>query len=186
MGLLFREWPTIPQVYVDGEFVGGCDIILGSKLILVICGLNIDLTVSLSASIRRTWKIIAEAQYYWEDPGRTIFLKSYWPYLFYYLRLTCSVRLMMMKQFPASLLPSIYWLTCLLMLQNWQLKKSKSLQINFNKPLQQTARGINLFNTASCIISIVLATIAQMQFCLHNLLLKGLNFALIVWIWIAA
>ena len=54
MGLLFREWPTIPQVYVDGEFVGGCDIILGSKLILVICGLNIDLTISLSASIRRT------------------------------------------------------------------------------------------------------------------------------------
>ena len=54
MGLLFREWPTIPQVYVDGEFVGGCDIILGCKLILVICGLNIDLTVSLSASIRRT------------------------------------------------------------------------------------------------------------------------------------
>ena len=21
-----REWPTIPQLYVDGEFVGGCDI----------------------------------------------------------------------------------------------------------------------------------------------------------------
>jgi len=25
----FSEWPTIPQVYVDGEFVGGCDILLG-------------------------------------------------------------------------------------------------------------------------------------------------------------
>jgi len=23
----FSEWPTIPQVYVKGEFVGGCDII---------------------------------------------------------------------------------------------------------------------------------------------------------------
>ena len=23
----FSEWPTIPQLYVDGEFVGGCDII---------------------------------------------------------------------------------------------------------------------------------------------------------------
>ena len=23
----FSEWPTIPQVYVAGEFVGGCDII---------------------------------------------------------------------------------------------------------------------------------------------------------------
>lgn len=23
----FTNWPTIPQLYVDGEFVGGCDII---------------------------------------------------------------------------------------------------------------------------------------------------------------
>ena len=23
----FSEWPTIPQLYVDGEFVGGCDIV---------------------------------------------------------------------------------------------------------------------------------------------------------------
>ena len=23
----FSEWPTIPQLYVNGEFVGGCDII---------------------------------------------------------------------------------------------------------------------------------------------------------------
>ena len=22
-----REWPTIPQVFVKGEFVGGCDIV---------------------------------------------------------------------------------------------------------------------------------------------------------------
>ena len=56
----------------------------------------------------------------------------------------------------------------------------QELTNQFYKPLQQTARGINLFNTASCIISIVPATIAQMQFCLHNLLLKGLYFALIV------
>ena len=21
------DWPTIPQLYVDGEFIGGCDII---------------------------------------------------------------------------------------------------------------------------------------------------------------
>ncbi|XP_038582284.1 glutaredoxin-related protein 5, mitochondrial [Micropterus salmoides] len=25
---LFSNWPTIPQVYFDGEFVGGCDILL--------------------------------------------------------------------------------------------------------------------------------------------------------------
>jgi len=24
----FSDWPTIPQLYVDGEFVGGCDIVL--------------------------------------------------------------------------------------------------------------------------------------------------------------
>ncbi|MFT6077173.1 MAG: monothiol glutaredoxin [Rickettsiales bacterium] len=23
----FSDWPTVPQLYVDGEFVGGCDII---------------------------------------------------------------------------------------------------------------------------------------------------------------
>jgi monothiol glutaredoxin len=23
----FSDWPTIPQVYISGEFVGGCDII---------------------------------------------------------------------------------------------------------------------------------------------------------------
>ena len=23
----FRNWPTIPQLYVKGEFVGGCDIV---------------------------------------------------------------------------------------------------------------------------------------------------------------
>ena len=25
---IFSEWPTIPQVYVKGEFVGGCDILI--------------------------------------------------------------------------------------------------------------------------------------------------------------
>ncbi|CAK5268835.1 unnamed protein product [Mycena citricolor] len=25
----FSEWPTIPQVYVNGQFLGGCDILLG-------------------------------------------------------------------------------------------------------------------------------------------------------------
>lgn len=24
----FSNWPTIPQVYIDGQFVGGCDILL--------------------------------------------------------------------------------------------------------------------------------------------------------------
>jgi glutaredoxin-related protein len=28
----YREWPTIPQLYVNGEFVGGSDITLSSEL----------------------------------------------------------------------------------------------------------------------------------------------------------
>lgn len=24
----FSDWPTIPQLYVDGEFIGGCDIVM--------------------------------------------------------------------------------------------------------------------------------------------------------------
>ncbi len=24
----FAQWPTIPQLYVDGKFVGGCDIVM--------------------------------------------------------------------------------------------------------------------------------------------------------------
>lgn len=23
----FSDWPTLPQLYIDGEFVGGCDIV---------------------------------------------------------------------------------------------------------------------------------------------------------------
>lgn len=23
----YSDWPTIPQLYVDGEFIGGCDIV---------------------------------------------------------------------------------------------------------------------------------------------------------------
>lgn len=25
---IFSNWPTIPQLYVNGEFIGGCDIVL--------------------------------------------------------------------------------------------------------------------------------------------------------------
>ena len=25
----FSEWPTFPQLFVDGELIGGCDIVLG-------------------------------------------------------------------------------------------------------------------------------------------------------------
>jgi len=25
----YSEWPTVPQLYVNSEFIGGCDIVLG-------------------------------------------------------------------------------------------------------------------------------------------------------------
>lgn len=25
----FSDWPTVPQLYVNGEFIGGCDIVTG-------------------------------------------------------------------------------------------------------------------------------------------------------------
>lgn len=27
----YSQWPTFPQVYVDGEFYGGCDIMIGTS-----------------------------------------------------------------------------------------------------------------------------------------------------------
>lgn len=24
----YSDWPTIPQLYIDGEFIGGCDILI--------------------------------------------------------------------------------------------------------------------------------------------------------------
>ena len=33
---LCSEWPTIPQIYVNGEFVGGCDILLSSEYVLTL------------------------------------------------------------------------------------------------------------------------------------------------------
>lgn len=29
----YSSWPTIPQVYVNGEFTGGCDIMLSSEFL---------------------------------------------------------------------------------------------------------------------------------------------------------
>ncbi|CAM9738628.1 unnamed protein product, partial [Choristocarpus tenellus] len=26
----YANWPTIPQLYIDGEFTGGCDIMIDS------------------------------------------------------------------------------------------------------------------------------------------------------------
>jgi len=34
--LLYSEWPTIPQIYVNGEFVGGCDILLSSEHVVIL------------------------------------------------------------------------------------------------------------------------------------------------------
>ena len=29
----YSQWPTFPQCYIDGEFFGGCDIMIGASLI---------------------------------------------------------------------------------------------------------------------------------------------------------
>lgn len=46
----YSSWPTIPQVYVKGEFVGGCDIMLSSES--WVWGFSI-LYVSLSCLFRK-------------------------------------------------------------------------------------------------------------------------------------
>ena len=46
-----REWPTIPQLYVNGEFVGGCDILLSSAYFSLTFLLTAMLTIrTISAS----------------------------------------------------------------------------------------------------------------------------------------
>lgn len=30
----YSDWPTFPQLYIDGEFFGGCDITYGKRLII--------------------------------------------------------------------------------------------------------------------------------------------------------
>ena len=48
----FSEWPTIPQLYVNGEFVGGCDIIVEMTLsgeldeLLTLKNISFDLEAS--------------------------------------------------------------------------------------------------------------------------------------------
>lgn len=32
----YSQWPTFPQVYIDGDFYGGCDIMIG-RVSLSIC-----------------------------------------------------------------------------------------------------------------------------------------------------
>lgn len=56
-----REWPTIPQVYVGGEFVGGCDIVISSKFLCHLLHIKTKLITRLSqctslANWRNYWK----------------------------------------------------------------------------------------------------------------------------------
>ena len=49
---VFSDWPTVPQLYVRGEFVGGCDIVremyLSGELSQLLASRNIEM-VALSA-----------------------------------------------------------------------------------------------------------------------------------------
>lgn len=31
----FSQWPTFPQVYINGDFYGGCDIMIGDALLCI-------------------------------------------------------------------------------------------------------------------------------------------------------
>lgn len=46
------DWPTIPQLYVNGEFVGGCDILLNSTCPALVRGTSV-FTDLYSAPVRR-------------------------------------------------------------------------------------------------------------------------------------
>ena len=49
--VLGSEWPTIPQLYVDGQFVGGCDIVMSSKSHTVYHALTENNTVHQSGEL---------------------------------------------------------------------------------------------------------------------------------------
>ena len=53
---IFSDWPTIPQLYVKGEFVGGCDIIvemtLSGELDELLQGKGIEFNSTAASKIR--------------------------------------------------------------------------------------------------------------------------------------
>ena len=54
------DWPTIPQLYVNGEFVGGCDILINSTSCLTWEKHQIVYVVEYSASVRGTRRTARE------------------------------------------------------------------------------------------------------------------------------
>lgn len=46
----YSQWPTFPQVYIDGEFYGGCDIMIGEAFIICLLAYHGILIVALSVS----------------------------------------------------------------------------------------------------------------------------------------
>jgi len=46
----FSDWPTIPQLYVKGEFVGGCDIIIEMTLSGELDGLFADKGIAFDSA----------------------------------------------------------------------------------------------------------------------------------------
>lgn len=43
----YSQWPTFPQVYIDGEFYGGCDIMIGEALYICLLWPSLTLLESL-------------------------------------------------------------------------------------------------------------------------------------------
>lgn len=47
----YSSWPTFPQLYIDGEFFGGCDITIGnsSQVVFIPCCSSLTLCTSPSS-----------------------------------------------------------------------------------------------------------------------------------------
>jgi glutaredoxin-related protein len=48
----YSQWPTFPQVYIDGEFFGGCDIMIGMLAFGWVCW--VDMTFGSAVTQSRT------------------------------------------------------------------------------------------------------------------------------------
>lgn len=74
---VYSDWPTIPQLYVSGEFVGGCDIVkelYGERELHRMLGADAQAptapTISISDEAAEALRPMAEAQ----EPGRDLHL----------------------------------------------------------------------------------------------------------------
>ena len=54
---LHLQWPTFPQVYIGGEFFGGCDIVLGAPRSCVCLGCMLLLSVKRTVHLSQAFAV---------------------------------------------------------------------------------------------------------------------------------